>query len=309
MHSPQSHIFRFILSHLNIFGDRKGDIGKIRQQTESLTRWIKPHAGVSITQVQAGTVPAEWTVPQGAPTDTVLLYIHGGAWFMCSPGTHRGLVSSLAFHSRTRALSLDYRLAPEHPFPAALDDCLEAYHWLLQSGIAPGKIVVAGDSAGGNLTLALLVALRDGGEPLPAGAACLSPATDLAETDAFSTTKAVEDPILGSTNKGGFKIIPNYVGDTDRRHPLISPLYADLHGLPPILIHVGEDEILLDDATRFVAGARAAGVEASLVIWPGMWHVFQAFTPMVPEASQSLQQIGKFVLEKLINKPENAAGK
>jgi acetyl esterase/lipase len=296
MLSPQSHIFRFVLRSYHIFGDRDGDMLKMRQQTENYARRVKPHPGVSITQAQAGSVPAEWAVPSGAPSDRVVLYIHGGAWFMCSPGTHRGLVSTLAYHSRSRALSIDYRLAPEHPFPAALDDCLEAYRWLLHSGIAPEKIVVAGDSAGGNLTLALLVALREAGDPLPAGAACLSPATDLAGTGESNRTKAKVDPILGSTNKGGFNIIPGYIGDTDRRHPLVSPLYADLHGLPPILIHVGEDEVLLDDATRFVERARTAGVDANLVIWPGMWHVFQIFTPGLPEARQSLKQIGAFIL-------------
>jgi acetyl esterase/lipase len=189
---------------------------------------------------------------------------------------------------------VDYRLAPEHPFPAALEDIQTAYRWLLQNGIPPRKIVVAGDSAGGNLALVLLLALREAGDPLPAAAVCLSPVTDLTGAVESRRTKAAVDPILRS---GTSDMVSSYVGKHDPRQPLLSPLYADLHGLPPILLHVGEDEILLDDSTRLAEHARAAGVNATVVVWSHMWHVFQAFAPLLPEARQSIEQMGQFVSE------------
>jgi acetyl esterase/lipase len=216
-----------------------------------------------------------------------------------SPRLYRRYVSGLAQASGVRALVVDYRLAPEHPFPAGLEDCISAYEWLLQSGIPAQKIVVAGDSAGGNLTLALLVALRDRDQPLPVGAVTISPATDLAGTGTSQVTRKHLDPFFYrmSTNR----IIEDYITIHNPCHPYISPLYADLHGLPPLLIHVGEHEILFDDAVRFGERAAQAGVQVELVVWPGMFHVFQLWGSILPEARLANTQIAGFVRQRLEN--------
>ncbi len=297
MPSLSSFFFRLMMRRLNIFRAPGGSLEALRRRTESSARFMKVPKNVKVQVVWAGSVPAEWLFPDGAPQDRALLYIHGGAWVFCSPATHRAMVAQLALAAGVKALSIDYRLAPEHPFPAGLDDCVAAYCWLIQSGIAPQKIVIGGDSAGGNLTLATLLALKDRGDPPPAGAVCLSPATDLASTGESVRTKAAVDPVLRHAT--GSNIHLNYVGCHDVLDPLISPLYGDLRGMPPILIHVGEDEILLDDATRFAERARAARVDARVVVWPHMWHVFQMHAPVMPEARESIRQLGKFIKEVL----------
>ncbi len=226
-----------------------------------------------------------------------MLYIHGGAWFMGSTQTHRAFVSRLAFECGISTLAINYRLAPENPFPAGLHDCIAGYDWLIRAGISPDKIIVAGDLAGGNLTLALLIALREAGKPLPAGAVALSPVTDLAGTGESHKTRLHLDPFF--SNLGSNKIIRDYIGDHDPREALISPLYADLHGLPPLLIHVGDNEVLLDDAVRFGDRAKAAGVTVNTVVWPGMFHVFQTFSPILPEARQAIKQIARFIRSRV----------
>ena len=305
MASVQSYLLKFWLRRQNLFGDEEYNPQKSRLQMEKFAGLSKPHRKVQVGPVEADSVPSEWLIPQGAPEDRALLYIHGGAWYMGSTRTHRGLVSYLAYESGVRALSINYSLAPENPFPAGLDDCITAYEWLLQDGISPDKIVVAGDSAGGNLTLALLIALREAGKPLPAGAVALSPATDLAYTGESMQTRAHLDPIL--PHLGPSSIIKDYITNHDPCDPLISPLYADLHGLPPILIHVGDHETLLDDAVRFGERACAAGVEAKTVVWPEMFHVFQIFTPLLPEARRAIDQIAIFIRSRLDDNPIEAS--
>ncbi len=304
MASVQAKFLKFWLKRQHFFGNGEYDPQAARARMERSSRLMMVHRDVRVVPALAGTVPAEWLIPPGAPSDQVLLYIHGGAWFMGSAATHRGLVSYIAHESGVRALSINYRLAPEDPFPVGLDDCITAYDWLLNSGISANRIVVAGDSAGGNLTLALLVALRDADKPLPAGAVALSPATDLAFTGASIKTRAHLDPILA--NIGSDRLIPDYITVYDAHHPYISPLYADLHGLPPVLIHVGDLETLLDDAVRFGECARAAGVEAQVVVWPEMFHVFQIFVPLMPEARQAVKDMAKFIkLSSKTSKPES----
>ncbi len=304
MPSLISHFYRFILRRASIFGKAGETIVERRARLDKAARFLKTPPGVTIRPEDASGVPAEWTIPPGAPDDSALLYIHGGAWTIGSPRTHRAMVSQIALAAGVKALSIDYRLAPEHPFPAALEDCLAAYHWLLEQGIPATKIVLAGDSAGGNLTLATLLALRDfskgkgtfpskASDPLPAAAVCLSPATDLASTGESVRSRANVEVLLRNTRGGN--AITHYTGDQDVHNPLISPLYGDLHGLPPILIHVGDHEILLNDSTRFVERARAAGVDAQVVVWPAMWHVFQMHAPRMPEARESIQQIAAFI--------------
>lgn len=196
--------------------------------------------------------------------------------------------------SRGRALAVDYRLAPEHPFPAALEDCLATYRWLLQSGISPQNITIGGLSAGGNLTLAMLLSLRDAGDPLPAAAVCLSAITDMELTG--ESFRSNSDPML--TADFTMRVVKQYVGNHERHSPLLSPLYGDLHGLPPILIQVGEDELLLSDATRLAERASTAGVDVTLEVWPKMWHGWHLFAPYLPEAQRAVDAIGRFVRDQ-----------
>jgi epsilon-lactone hydrolase len=235
-------------------------------------------------------VPAEWVVAAGADSDRVLLYLHGGAYQIGSPATHRHMVALLSGAAGARVLSVDYRLAPEHPFPAALDDAVTAYRWLLATGTDRGVLALAGDSAGGGLALATLVALRDAGEAMPAAAVVLSPWTDLALTGESLRTRADADVLI---KPGGMaETAEAYLAGQDPRHPYASPLYADLHGLPPLLIHVGDAEVILDDSTRLAARARDHGVDVTLEVWDEMPHVWHAFAGLLPEADQAIERIG-----------------
>ncbi|MBX5465774.1 MAG: alpha/beta hydrolase [Clostridia bacterium] len=262
-----------------------------RRQLDAMGGLLPLAPDVVVRPAESGGVPGEWIDAPGARADRVLLYLHGGAYSMGGPASHRSLVARLARAAAARGLLVDYRLAPEHRFPAAVEDAVAAYRGLLAAGLEPGRIVLAGDSAGGGLAVATLVALREAGQPLPAGAALLSPWTDLAGTGETLRTRAERDPWIDPSGIGGAARL--YLGEEDPRHPLASPLYAELGGLPPLLIHVGEDEVLLDDARRLAERARAAGVEVTLRVWPEMWHVFQAF-PM-PEAEEAIAEIGRFV--------------
>jgi acetyl esterase/lipase len=254
-------------------------------------RGIRLPRHVLVCPVQVRGVHAEWVEPR-QPATAVILYLHGGGYCLCSPNTHRGLAARLALATPARVLLLDYRLAPEHPFPAALEDALNACFWLLDEGVPPQHLVIAGDSAGGGLTLATAIRLREAGAPLPAALVCLSPWTDLTFSGASIRALAGVDPILRWRET---PMVRYYTGDYPPDHPLISPLFADLHHLPPTLIHAGSQEILLDDARRLAEKLHAAGVPVTLEIWPGMWHVFQIFAPFVPEAQQSIEKIGAFV--------------
>lgn len=212
---------------------------------------------------------------------------------MGSARSFRSLASYLAHASGVRALSINYRLAPEHPFPQGLEDCIASYEWLLEQGYSASKIVVVGDSSGANLALAMLLALKDKHLPLPAGAVAISPATDLALTGETIRTHARRDPILSTIRSP--QLIIDYITDHDPRDPLISPLYGDLRGLPPLLIHVGDRESLLDDAVRFGRRAKEAGVDVELVVWPQMFHIFHLFVEVLPEARQAVAQVARFI--------------
>jgi len=254
---------------------------------------MPPPAGVRVTRVDAGGVPAEWTEMPGAQPGRAILYLHGGGYAIGSLDTHRGLVARIAAATRARCLSLGYRLAPEHPFPAAVDDAVAAYRWLLAQGQEPARLAVAGDSAGGGLTLALLLALRDLRVPLPAAGVCLSPWTDLEGTGASATDPRVGDPMV--TTEGLRQMGLMYVGGGELRNPLAAPLHGDYRGLPPLLIQVGTREVLLDDSTRVAAKAKAAGVDVTLERGDGLVHVWHFFGPDVPESVAAIARIGEFV--------------
>jgi acetyl esterase/lipase len=252
-----------------------------------------PAVGTTVEQVDAGGVPAEWVTAPGVGAGRVLLYLHGGAYQMGSPATLRHMIALLSDAAQARALSVDYRLAPEHPFPAAVDDAVAAYLWLLAAGTDPAAIALAGDSAGGGLALAALVALRDAGDPMPAAAAVISPWTDLALTGESLRTRAAVDVMIKPA--GMPETAALYLAGQDPRHPYASPLYADLRGLPPILIHVGDAEVILDDSTRFAAKARAAGVQVTLEVWDEMLHVWHAFAGLLPEADKAIAGMGSWL--------------
>jgi monoterpene epsilon-lactone hydrolase len=261
-------------------------------------------AGARVAAADASGVPAEWVTAAGVAAGRVIMYLHGGAYQLGSPATLRHLVALLSAAAQAQAFSVDYRLAPEHPFPAAIDDAVAAYRWLLATGHDPASIAIAGDSAGGGLALATLVALRDSGDRLPAAAVAMSPWTDLALTGESLRTRADVDPML--TPAGMPQTAELYLAGADSRHPYASPLYADLHDLPPTLIHVGDAEVILDDSTRFAARARLAGVNVTLEIWDEMPHVFQAFAGLLPEADQAVARIGSWVREHVQARSTNS---
>lgn len=241
-------------------------------------------------------VPCEWQSVDGAKDDAVLLYFHGGGYVIGSVNTHRGLVTGFSGASGITGLSVDYRLAPENPFPAAVEDAVSVYHALLEQGRDPSKIAIGGDSAGGGLSLALLLAARERGLPQPACAALLSPWSDLRIVAKAYESRKDSDPMV---RKDGISAMAaHYLGDTDPTNPLASPILADLSGLAPMMIHVGDREVLLDDSVDLAARAEEAGVDVTLKVWPDMIHVFQAFYPMVEEARQSIAEMGAFIAEK-----------
>ena len=282
-------------------GSPRPSVEELRAGMEQMMGVLPVVEGVVTKPVDAGGVPAEWTSAEGPSAGSArgtLLYLHGGGYFQGSITTHRRLVASLCLAAGTRGLSAGYRLAPEHPHPAAVEDAVAAYRWLIgPAGEDPSRVIVAGDSAGGGLSAALLVALRDAGDPLPAGAYLLSPWTDLASTGESLKTRAEADPMIDPSDTN--RITSYYVPDGDLRNPLVSPLYADLTGLPPLLVHVGDAEVLLDDAIRLADRARGAGVPVELEVWPEAFHVFQMLAGMLPEADEAIAQAGAWMVKRL----------
>jgi len=248
---------------------------------------------IDTERVGAGGVPAEWLRAPGAQADRVMLYFHGGGYVVGSMRTHRTMLSHISRASGLSVLGLDYRLAPENPFPAPVEDALVAYRWLLHRGIEPGNIVLGGDSAGGGLVVSALVAIRYAGEPMPAAGVCISPWVDMEATGESFTTNAHVDPSV--SRERILNIAKVYLAGKNPRAPLASPLYADLHELPPLLSVVGSIETLLDDARAITERAQAAGVEAVLEIWDDMPHVWTHFAPILPEGQQAVDRIGDFI--------------
>lgn len=271
-------------------------IEQLRAAFEAVTSWLPVPNDVKSEPVDAGGVPGEWISAPGADAQRVIYYLHGGGYAMGSINTHREMVSRLSRAAGARALAIDYRLAPENPFPAAVDDAVAAYCWLLSTGVEPSRLVIAGDSAGGGLTVATMVALRDAGEPLPAAAVCLSPWVDMEGLGESMTTRAEADPMVRRADLlEGAKA---YLGGADPRTPLAAPLYVDLKGLPPLLIQVGGAETLLDDATRLADRAKSAGVDVALEVWEEMIHVWQYVAAVLPEGQQAIDRIGEFIRER-----------
>jgi acetyl esterase/lipase len=244
-----------------------------------------------------GGVPAERLSAPDTRTDAAFLYIHGGGFVGGSPRTHRPLTWRLAKDIGVPVYAIDYRLAPEYCFPAGLDDCVTAYRALLEKGLSSKSIVVGGDSAGGNLTLALALRLKAEGLPLPAALICLSPSTDMTGGGASLQSNAEADAMFVPELMGS--LMPAYCPGADAKNPYLSPLFGDVSGFPPTLFQVGEREILRDDSVRMAAALKAAGAEATLEVWPKVWHVWQLNADMLPEAREAITHIVRFARQYL----------
>lgn len=268
-------------------------IDEIRAQLDAsiATLTADPHA--RFTPEDAGGIPAEWTDAPASRAPQTVLYLHGGGYVWGSPATHRSLTAKLASATAARVLALDYRLAPEHPFPAALHDTVAGYGWLLDRGTRPGEVAVCGDSAGGGLAMGLLVALRERGLPMPSCAVVFSPWADLTGESETYVTRASADPIIDPI--GARENAALYLAGADPHDPRASPVLADLSGLPPVLMQVGDDELLLGDSQKLELGLRTAGGSVTLSIWRDMFHVFQMFHASIPEAAEALSEAAAFI--------------
>lgn len=295
MPSPESKNVIAMLRAQPTIDPTSNDPAALRASFDQMTSLLPVAGDATVEATVAGGVPAEWVSTPGADARRAVLYIHGGGWVLGSPKTHRALTAEISRATGARVLAIDYRLAPEHVYPAALDDCVAAYQSLLDGGIAPGNIAIAGDSAGGSLTGCTLLALKSRGITLPGCAVMLSPSTDMAMTGASWRTRSSIDPMLGGSADAADGPMQWYLAGTDAKTPTASPLYGDLHGLPPILLHCGTEEVLFDDTVRFDAAARAAGVDTSVRYWNGQVHVFQMFAAMLPEGREAIEEIGTFV--------------
>src|SRR5574341_224873 len=290
MSSRTSSVIRLFL-RIQKLAQHNATINWTRRMSRWTERLYSVPKDVRLEKVPRGDLTYEWLTPKNVTSPLVLFHIHGGGFVFPLYEPERFTTAYLARLAGVRALLVDYRLAPEHPFPAALEDCVRAYRWLLtEEGLSPEQVVFAGESAGGNLVVTTLLALRDAGDPLPDAAVAIGPVFDFEGGGTFYTQ---DDPMADASFV--MRQLNAYRGTTDPHTPLLSPLYADLHGLPPLLIQIGEAEVLRSSAETFAARAEAAGVPVTLHIWPGMWHFWHLFVPQLPEARQAMVEIRDFV--------------
>lgn len=291
------HLFRFQLRKEIIDWSQYESILRFRQQVEEgAGKFGKLPVGIQVLPEPIEGLYAEWIMPAEIAKDKIILYFHGGGYVSGTCNSHRSITAKFVKGSQIGALLFEYRLAPEHAYPAALEDSLLAYRWLLDYGIPPSNIVFLGDSAGGGLCLAALLALRDQGIPLPAAAVAYSPVTDFKCTGESYRTKA---KVCLAPEGMATALARHYAGDEDPGLPYISPLYGELQGLPPLLIYAGEDETLCDDSIRFASKAKAAGVDVTLKIAEGMFHCYPAMAPLFPEATQAMNEICTFINRRI----------
>ncbi len=303
MPSLRSKLFIFALKNRHLLSfkpKRRSNVGwdtsleQLRQEVENGANFFgKLPPDFQIIPVSVGDVSAEWIRPDDAPKEKVILYFHGGGLVIGSARSHRGIVAKFVKESGIAALVFDYGLAPENPFPKGLNDSMAVYRYLLAEGIRPSDILFMGDSGGGNLVLTTMLALKQEGTPLPAGAVVMSPWTDLTNSGESYETNARVDTLTWRDAQNVFS--QYYCGDHDPRNPLISPLFGDLGGLPPLLIYVGGDELMRDDSTRLAHRAAEAGVDVTLRVGEGLFHCYPACAPIFPEATQALSEIAAFV--------------
>jgi acetyl esterase/lipase len=254
---------------------------------------------ISVESLTVAGCPAEWLRAPSIDTERAILYLHGGGYVMGSLNTHRALGGEISRATNAAVLMFDYRLAPEAAFPAAVDDAAAAYEWLRGEGFDPKNLAIAGDSAGGGLTAATLLALRDQNIPLPKAAVCISPWSDLTCSNESYETRADADPMV--TFNGLDEMVQQYVQGQDVKQPYASPNFANFDSLPPLLIQVGNDEVLLDDSIKLNEKAQADGVSSTLEVWDDMVHVWHAFHPMLKEGQQAIDRIGEFLQTQWAN--------
>jgi monoterpene epsilon-lactone hydrolase len=272
---------------------RPTSVAERRERLDALGNAYRTADDIRLDPVSADGVPAEWSIAPGSDAGRVLLYLHGGGFSVGSIVSHRAMVTETGRAARARALAIDYRRTPEHAFPAALDDAIAAYRWLLAQGVQPGRVAIGGDSAGGGLTIAVMTALRDRGLPMPACGWCISPWVDMeARGDSFAT-KAAVDPMISRDYI--LELAGWYLGGTSPRTPLAAPINADLSGLPPLLIQVGSAETLFDDAIAIAARAGAAEVRVTLEVWPNMIHAWPLFFQQLSDGRRAIAAAGAFI--------------
>ena len=272
-------------------------VAEVRARFEKMGEFLGGAPDGKCEKVDAGGVPAEWVTAPGCDPLRAVLYLHGGGYVIGSINTHRRLAYDISAASAARVLVIDYRLAPEHPFPAAVEDAAKAWRWLLRQGFSASRLAIAGDSAGGGLTLATLVNLRDQKLGLPACAVAISPWVDLEGVGTSITARAAQDPMV---QKDGLLWMAGlYLNGKNAKTPLAAPLHAELSGLPPILVQVGTAETLLDDATRIAEKLHTAGVDVRLAVWPNMLHVFPLFAPILSEGRDGCLEIGSFIRSRI----------
>jgi len=294
MASPQADAVKALIKQFQsqVLGGEP-TLESMRAGGEAMGHMTAEPAGVEYTAVDAGGVPAQWVDMPGVDRHRVLLYVHGGGYVICSSNSHRKLAGHLGAAAGCRALAIDYRMAPEHPHPAPVNDALAAYRWLLAQGFSHDSIAIAGDSAGGGLTMATLVAIRDAGVPAPCAAVGMSPWVDLEGTGESMRTKAGVDLLI--QREALQPMAAMFLAGQDPHTPLAAPLYADLTGLPPVYLQVGGDETLLDDSTRLATRLAAAGNAVRLDVFPEMQHVFQINAGNLPEADDAVSRTGAFL--------------
>jgi len=291
---PSAEFDALIVAFKSVQGGPERTVAEIRAGWEALAARFPADDDLKYTPADADGIAVEWVEAPGADPGRVVLYLHGGGYVLGSVPSYRAFAGRISRAAKARVLLVDYRLAPEHPFPAAVDDVVTACKWLAKQPGGLSRVVVAGDSAGGGLSLSLLLSLRDARHALPAAAVCISPSTDLAKTGESIHARAHLDPLV--TVPSTFAHARRYLGEHgDPKHPLASPLYADLRGLPPLLVMVGTHEILHDDSTRLAEKARAAGVDVTLEIAQDMVHIWPFFAAILPEAQQAVDRIGQYV--------------
>ena len=272
---------------------RASEVAQMRKDYDARGLAYGLPADVTVEKISANGVPSEWTSTPGADASKVILFLHGGGYVIGSLDSHRHLVAEAGRAAGTRTLAIDYRMAPEHPFPAAVEDTVAAYRFLLTSGIAPKNIAIAGDSAGGGLVVGVILAIRDAGLPLPGCAWCISPWVDMEALGASFQDRAATDPTVQAPT---IKFMADtYIAGGDKRHPHAAPIYGDLRGLPPIMIQVGAAETLLDDSLQLARAAGIADVPVDLQIWPEMIHVWHSYHPVLDAGKRAIAAGGAFV--------------
>ena len=280
---------RIIMKRAN---QNRGTITEQRKSMEALIKWVKVSKLVHVEKLNADSVEIEKISYANADKENIIMHLHGGGYTTGSINTYRILEASISKPSKSLVILPEYKLAPEYPFPSAINDALKVYRWILKQGIKSSNIIISGDSAGGGLAVATVMSLRDNGEPLPAGIICISPWVDLCCKGNSHVTKAKVDPAL--TLSYVRECILHYAGQEDLKNPFLSPIYGDFHNLPPMLIQVGSEEILLDDSIVLAKKARSANVDVNFKIWNGMWHEWHMFGNFIPESRQALEEIGSF---------------